>query len=364
MENPDDRIQQVLQRIAQVWLVDDDRIQWVQPSERDAVGFDWWPGDFCVRVRAILPRETTALTLFKICIRTDFLKDVAIDVDSYEQVVSLAPGLSTSTYAWVYRAAPMSSWFAPSESSPGLCFSSTGYLTSGNIGWMPDFLANTGILQPIDAQTQALTMSEVLGSGKPDMTKPLALRDAGLDEVLEAITYMFAPVGQQPSRWAGSREFEEFVETWAGLEYWFGIGDPTGMMLETSFGVDTAIIQFFTHEKHPQLGHGLLVRLRLPPFNADCLSLARMAVELNLLEAITWTDFPQLGCWHINENRIGQEGLAFTLFVPNVLCKPVLVTNIAFWFLRRARWAREQCFCDTEDLTISEIFKRRQATVG
>jgi hypothetical protein len=225
---------------------------------------------------------------------------------------------------------------------------------------MPDLLANTGILQPINAQFQATTMAEMLGTGAPDIAKPVALQDAGLDEILEAVRYMFAPIGQQPSRWAGSDEFEKFVEKWARSDYCFGIGDQMGMMLETPFGDDTAMIQCITYEKHPQLGHGLLARLRLPPFNVDRLTLARYAVELNILEATTWTDFPQLGSWHINENRIGQEGLAFTLFVPNVLCKPVLVTNIAFWFLHRARWAREQYSAGTQDLTISEIYRRRR----
>jgi hypothetical protein len=223
---------------------------------------------------------------------------------------------------------------------------------------MPDLLANTGIIQPINAQIQAPTMPEMLGSGSPDTSRPEALRDAGLDGILEVIAQVFAPGGQKPSRWAGTGEFEDFAEKWAKSDFCFGFGDASGMTLETPFGSDSALIRFRTAEKHPQLGHGLLITLQLP-YSADSLTIARQAAELNLSEYISWTDFPQLGCWHSNQNPGEQEGLAFSLIMPNAVYGPGLATNIAFWFLRRARWVREQGFPDIKDLTMLEIFNKR-----
>src|SRR2546423_1647243 len=136
---------QVLQRIAEVWQADGNRTVWSQGTEHEAVGFDWWPGDFCVRVRAHHAREQTGDASFKITIRTDFLKDVAIDSDRFEQLAAITSRFCTSTYAWIYP--PQTFWqeFEPSETRPSLWFSSSGYISSDNIKWMPDLLANIGI---------------------------------------------------------------------------------------------------------------------------------------------------------------------------------------------------------------------------
>jgi hypothetical protein len=52
MSEETDRTLQVLRRTAEVWQVDNRRIYWTEASEHLSAGFDWWPGDFCVRVRA------------------------------------------------------------------------------------------------------------------------------------------------------------------------------------------------------------------------------------------------------------------------------------------------------------------------
>jgi hypothetical protein len=45
--------------------------------------------------------------------------------------------------------------------------------------------------------------------------------------------------------------------------------------------------------------------------------------------------------------------------MPNALYGPGLATNIAFWFLRRARWVREQRFPDIKDVTMLEVLNKR-----
>jgi hypothetical protein len=178
-----------------------------------------------------------------------------------------------------------------------------------------------------------------------------------LDGILEVIAQVFAPLGEKPSRWAATGEFEEFAEKWGKSDLCFGFGDSSEMTLETPFGSHSALIRFRTAEKHPQLGHGLLSTLQLP-YSADRLIIAREAAALNLFEFLSWTSFPQLGCWHSNQNHGQGAGLAFSLFLPNALYRPGLATQIAFWFLRRARWIREQGFPDTKDVNMLEILKR------
>src|SRR6478736_7734239 len=153
-------------------------------------------------------------------------------------------------------------------------------------------------------------MPQMFDSGEPDTSRPAHLADAGLDGILEAISKVYAPLGESPSRWSGTDEFERFVEKWGRSDYCFGSGDPTGMALDTPFGDDSALIRLLTNWKHPQLGHGLLATLQLRPMDS-ALATAKEAAALNLLEAISWTGFPQLGCWHSKELRPGEDGLAF-----------------------------------------------------
>ncbi len=358
MQQLRDSVQQILQRVAEVWQVEDNRVQWSKPSVQDTPGFDWWPGDFRVRVYADWPLEIEARSAVKVTVRTDFLKNVAISSDRFETMMTMMAGYSASTYAWIYP--PRAVWqrLGPLEEGPPLWFSSSAYVTSDNIGWMPDLLATTSLLQPINAQLQAHAFAEILDSGTPDITRPAELRDAGLDDILEIVAEVYAPLGEQPSRWSETDEFDRFIETWGRSDGCYGHSDRNEMTLETPFGKESALIRFLTTMRHPQLGHGLLVTLQLP-YADDCLTIATAASELNFHEAMSWTDFPQLGCWHAHENRPGQDGLAFALFVPNALYRPVLATNIGIWFLRRARWAREQMYPDLQDLAMIDILRHR-----
>jgi len=176
--------------------------------------------------------------------------------------------------------------------------------------------------------------------------------------MLEVANRVYAPLGKRPSQWAGTGEFESFAEKWAKSDFCFGFGDPTGMVIETPFGNDSALIKFSTDEKHPQLGHGLRATLQLPFFE-NKIATANMAAELNHHEALTWTNFPQLGGWHSHQSDGDRQGLAFSSFIPNALHRPGLATEMAFWFLQRARWVRESRWPDLVDRTMLEILKKR-----
>ena len=309
---------QILSRIAEVWQAEADRIRWVAPDSTEFPGFDWWPGDFCVRVRAAPAPEGAEFNGSKVSVRTDFLRDVAIDTELFESMTANLSFSFTSTYSWVYP--PQSLWtqFRSSGASPTLWFSSSAYIDAENRGWMTELIASTSIIQPINAQTQAKTMAKLLGSGVPDTTKRYSSSAGGLDEILEVVAQVYAPLGQQTSRFANTAEFEDFASNYGQSDLCFGFGDQTGMSLETPFGNDSALIRFSTDAEHPQLGHGLLITLELP-YVDEKLFIAREAADLNLMESLQWTGFPQLGCWHTAETLKVQEGLAFTLFMPNAL---------------------------------------------
>ena len=54
---------------------------------------------------------------------------------------------------------------------------------------------------------------------------------------------MYLPAGQHLSRWAGSDEFEEIIESISDPDRAFGTHGPTGLTLESSFGSGSALLQ-------------------------------------------------------------------------------------------------------------------------
>jgi hypothetical protein len=344
----------IIRRMAELWPVDEGN------SKRLDDGFDWWPGDFCVRLRVALPSHGTSNHGLRVSVRTDFLMDVPIEDSSFVSLVASMAQFATPTYAWAY---PPSKFWDSSRSSgtkPALYLTSTGYLMPSDIGWLPEFLAGTTILQPINAQIQALGISEILRRGSPDVSRPAGFEGAGLDGMLEIADQIYLPHGQEPSRWAGSREFEEFSQKWAKNDMCFGIGDPTGLSLETPFGEHSILIRLRTSEGHPQLGHGLLSTLQVPS-SEGAGDVSALCAELNFLEATTWTGFPQLGCWHPHQGGGDQVGVAFSAFIPNALYQPGLATNVASWMFQRARWLRQEKWPDVKDLPMLEILNKRFA---
>ncbi|HEY7247634.1 MAG TPA: hypothetical protein VH678_27500 [Xanthobacteraceae bacterium] len=342
-----------IQKIAETWQVDKARSQW---SERQ---FNWWPGDFRVCVRAQIPSDQDYLTCddshqpahaCRLITITDLLKDFSPDGKRLAQCALFARNL-TSTYAWVHP---------PGLDNEGFWLSSSAYIDGENIGWMPEFFAKTSIIQAINAQIHAPRVAELLGSGVPDHSRPAALRDAGLDEMLEVIAQVYVPLGQQQSRWTGTDEFEKFAEEWGRSDLCFGNGDTTGLTLETPFGNDTALVRLHTEGKHPQLGYGLLGTLQVPYF-AELEMIARECADLNALESGSWTGFPQLGCWHWQESRGTQGGLAFTSFIPNALYQPGIATNLAIWLVARSRWLRQIKWPDAVDQPSSPLSRRGTA---
>src|SRR5262249_28110901 len=89
-----------LRIIAKLWNADGNRIQWLKPAGSEAAGFDWWPGDFRVGVRAAFPDAASCASRLRLSVKTGFLTDLAIS-DSFAEMLSLMSRFS-STCAWVY----------------------------------------------------------------------------------------------------------------------------------------------------------------------------------------------------------------------------------------------------------------------
>jgi hypothetical protein len=341
-----------LRAIAELWQSDGPRSRW-----RDD-GFDWWPGDFKVSVSALRRLDEFGPETWQISVRTDFLNDVPINHPDVAERVGLLSKLS-STYALMYPPPQVWEQHGTPRSLPHLSFSNTVYVTSENIDWLPVFLGQMAIMQPINAQLQSTTTAPLFPGSSPAMSRPDALANAGLDGMLEVAAQVYAPAGSEPNRWFGTDEFVALAEGWNKSEFCHAAGSEHDLSLETSFGGGAALIRLWTDQSSIQLGNGLLTTLQIPCF-ADPKTIAEQCAALNFVETL-WTDVPQFGRWHPQSVGNGQECLAFAVFIPNALYGPGIASQAVYWMLQRARKLRQERWPDIPDKPIREIIAESTA---
>src|SRR4051812_18040268 len=71
-------------KIAEIWRLDPHRTEWVgdlspERLRTEGYGFDWWPGDFKVQVRVHGPHPDVDDPVYRLSVRTDFLRSGAPD---------------------------------------------------------------------------------------------------------------------------------------------------------------------------------------------------------------------------------------------------------------------------------------------
>jgi hypothetical protein len=339
---------ELLEEIASTWGVDESRTHWLED------GFDWSPGSYLVCVRAVpCPAQDPGKDeQWRLTVETELIRSPSIDDSTFEGgFASMAPYI-TPTYSLVYP--PHEVWKKCLDRRPRtVSFFNSAYVKSETAPGLLKFFPQLALLQPIHAELLAEDVARqfeeapaFVGSG----------RTLARDEVLGWALDLYRREGAKPSRWTNVTEFAAFARRYAESDSCFGFGDESGMALEMPFGDDSALIRLRSDQPHSYLGNGLRVTVVLP--RVPSLP-STEAVLLNFLEASTWTDFPQLGCWHIVETEDGTEGVAHSCFFPNALYSDGIAGNLALWSLARAQWARETRWPDLEDKPMSDIIQKR-----
>jgi hypothetical protein len=138
------------------------------------------------------------------------------------------------------------------------------------------------------------------------------------------------PAGRAPSRWAGS----EMLDLLRVLERHtvLATGDEEGVTAELAFEHDTALVRFQTHERHPSVGHGLLVTMRLPwVVEKDAHPLCN---QLNLFEVADRPLSNFRGAWCVSPSG----DVTFAAFYPNLTFARGAAINLAMYLDQRAEW--------------------------
>jgi hypothetical protein len=365
-----------IKEIYDLWKVDSDRTQWVGDTSsevilREGYGFDWWPGDFKVRVRIYGPHPELDKPIYRLSVQTDFLCDVDVTTQKFKENLSLLNRFSP-TFAICTHPTAMSQIaekyghekFDLDLKSWKVWLASTVYLHEGIKGWLPRFFASLAVLQPIESQFRAKLAMPLLG-GNLDCSGPPGRRDSEktLDDILNVEGSVFAPDGVQQSKWIGTGEFEEIIDKWGRCDTGFGFADNKGLTIETPFGDHTAILLLKTDAPHPRLGNGLLAILKIPLLSKPE-SANEFCIELNYAEAQLWKGSAFIGNWCANEGRVEGEtdsafGPAFSAFIPNFVYRPGIAENLVLYAINRAQWVRRIWLPDAIDLPMHEILSKR-----
>jgi hypothetical protein len=109
-------------------------------------------------------------------------------------------------------------------------------------------------------------------------------------------------------------------------------------------------------QRHPQLGRGLLLLLKLP-VTLSKPAADHLALELNTAEANTFAGSHLLGGWCSQKLSSDRQLPVFASFVPNAVYRPGLVPTLVMNLVQKARWARSQIAPYAADIGLPIYFK-------
>jgi hypothetical protein len=270
--DPDPGIADIIEEITRIWSVED--------SERRKLenGFEWLPGSHAVQVR--VSRHVERPDRIRIWITTDFLRSVPVESSEFVHLVGLISKFECTGNSLVYP--PLHIWRAFFDNHPAeLHLFSSAYVDQHTAGWLPGFLARMAIMQPINAEIRSTTQSKMLGGEPAYVGREKRDRVSGMLFVAE---HVLVPEGRKDSKWIGCEEFRKFEDEYAESDVFFSVATDNNMFIETPFGDDSAVINFRTDQRHPQLGSGLLIYTQIPSsqdFYDSCVETA----SLNFLES-------------------------------------------------------------------------------
>lgn len=291
--------------------------EWTRPRER---GFMWWPGTFAQSVWAEPTYEDDGVILSRVHVQTDLLRGVP-----EAGVPALAPHM---------RAAALSGFVRDDEEPGVLRLASSFYVHDQVEESLGRLIGLTAAHQATTAYRLAADLARATG-GEPLVSGPpgRGLRTS-TDDMVRVVENQIAPAGAGPSAFAGP-EFEQAAD-WLGRQGFFTNADEAGLTSELPFGEMTSLLTLRADDPHPEPGSGLTGRLVLPALPGEPASAraAEAALGLNANEVRDGTDMQFAGSWCPTEH-----GLAFHLFVPNIVGEPGWVTNFTFALARRGMWA-------------------------
>jgi hypothetical protein len=162
-----------------------------------------------------------------------------------------------------------------------------------------------------------------------------------------------------------NREFEEILVKWGYSDNGAGHAFDGGLSIETPFAGVASVILVHANMRHPRLGFGLSVMLKLP-YLQNVEATRVLAIEMNFVEDRMWSKrgVPFIGSWCVEGwDDVPEEngfGPVFNCFVPNLFYRYGLAETLVIDAMQRSRMFREILAPDAVDLPMHEIHRRRR----
>ena len=357
----------IVDEIRGLWHVDPERLRWVgdvspKAMRTEGYGFDWWPGDFKVSLRVHGPHpddgEDDSPT-FRLQLRCDLALDVDVAMPELTARLSeLNATLPCCAVSAIPRELLAEAGEADSRQPVRQAF--VGYVNPSNRDWFIQLFYALGLLLPIEAQQRAEQHAAMLG-GKPDRSAPPGM--AGPlepDELLGVDESLFIPEGQQAKLALCEAEFPDIVERWGRGDWSFGQADGSSLVMDLSFGEDSALLRLDRELVHDRLGGGLASALLLP-HPSELREVADLANYLNMMEAGSWVPGrpPLLGNWFAHPGSDGRHFLLHQTLMPTLVDRPGLAEAVVLWSMARLEWVRQTVWPEMVNRPIVEILRRR-----
>jgi hypothetical protein len=293
-------------------------------SMRARRSFAWWGHHLAQRVWAERPHRQDGADRTRVQASTVVLKGVKRQPQTLETIASLNRFATFSALVW-------------NPYSGEVALHSSAYFTRDNARWLQAVFAKAITMQAAEAHVQLETLLGLLGGRPAWSDHPKRGHRHDPDSKLDVLGTVYARVGGGSSPFTGA-DFDATLQMeqppWAsaGVE---------GRTLTAEIPLDAgagprALLTATSEGSHPQLGSGLLLRLRLP--DPPALPAAELSGRLNTAEAFEWTDANLFGAWCSGHD----EHLWFALFLPAGLYEPGLLGLMIRNAVARVHWAIAQ----------------------
>jgi len=282
--------------------------------------FTWWASSLKQRVWVAPPREFQGVPLTTLHVETDLLADVPMDESTWARL------------AGVNRFAALSAYVADPAAGTISLHSSVS-LTADNYRLAQTIALHAMALQMADGYGEAAELAAAFGgrvaaSGHPKQGVRLTP-----DEMVGILD-----IYQQRGAAGSPFEPEELAQlVQVEPRPWLLAANGVHRLdadLEFAAGGVHARLELDADTRHPSLGSGLQMRLKLP-VEPDPM----VAQRLNANEKLE-PDAHQLGAWCVDD----EHGLMFTGFIPAAAWVPELSRSLVYHLSAKNEWARALLF--------------------
>ena len=286
---------------------------------QERTSFTWWASSLRQRVWVTEPREFQGVPLTTLHVETDLVSDVPMDESTWPRL------------AGVNRFASLSSYVADPAAGTISLHSSVS-LTADNYRLAQTIALHAMALQMADAFAEAAELATAFGGQIASSPHPKQGMRTTPDEMV-GILETYQQRGEADSPFT-PEELAQLVQV-EPRPWLMAANDVHRIDADLEFAGDLhARLELDTETRHPALGSGLLMRLKLP-VDPDPM----VAQRLNATECLE-PDAHQLGAWCVDD----EHGLMFTGFIPAAAWVPELSRAMVYHLSAKNEWARALLF--------------------